>query len=85
VIYAWERATSEDRDRLATLFSEAEPSTADVEEIVAILERTGAREYTRDQARFYRDEALREIDAAGVVRPEVRARLEEIIVSVITA
>ena len=52
---------------------------------IAILERTGARDYTRDQARRYRDEALAELDAAGVVRPEARARLEEIIVSVISA
>ena len=58
---------------------------AEVAEIIAILERTGAREYTRDQARRYRDEALAELDAAGVVKPEARARLEEIIVSVIDA
>ena len=56
-----------------------------VAEVVAILERTGARDYTRDQARRYRDEALAELDAAGVVEPEARARLEEIIVSVISA
>ena len=54
-------------------------------EVTAILERTGAREYTRDQARRFRDEALSELDAAGVVRPEARARLEEIIVSAISA
>ena len=41
----------------------------EVAEIIAILERTGAREYTRDQARRYRDEALAELDAAGVVEP----------------
>jgi geranylgeranyl diphosphate synthase type I len=85
VIFAWERATAPDRDRLAALFAATERSPAEVDEIVAILERTGAREYTRDQARFYRDEALGELDAAGVVRPEVRDRLEQIIVSVITA
>ena len=85
VIYAWEHASPEDRDRLGELFSIADPSQDDVAEIIAILEGTGAREYTRDQARRYRDEALSELDAAGVVRPEVRARLEEIIVSVIAA
>ena len=53
--------------------------------MVAILERSGAREYTRDEAHRYRDEALAELDAAGVVSPEARARLEEIIVSVISA
>jgi geranylgeranyl pyrophosphate synthase len=56
-----------------------------VAEIIEILERTGAREYTRDQARHYRDQALAELDAAGVVKPEARARLEQIIVSVIDA
>ena len=41
--------------------------TATSTEVVAILERTGARDFTRDQARRYRDEALAELDAAGVV------------------
>jgi len=85
VIYAWEHAGPEDRDRLAALYSVTDPTDAEVAEIVAILERSGAREYTRDQARRHRDAALAELDAAGVVRPSVRARLEEIIVSVITA
>jgi geranylgeranyl pyrophosphate synthase len=85
VIYAWEHAGPEDRERLAALYSVTDPTDAEVAEIVAILERSGAREYTRDQARRHRDDALAELDAAGVVRPSVRARLEEIIVSVITA
>ena len=85
VIYAMEHAGPEDRDRLAALTALPAPNEPDVREIVAILERVGAREYTRDQARRYRDEALRELDAAGVVRPEARARLEEIIVGVISA
>jgi geranylgeranyl pyrophosphate synthase len=56
-----------------------------VAEIVDILERTGAKDYTRTQARLHRDRALAELDAAGVVLPEARARLEEIIVRVIAA
>ena len=43
------------------------PSAAEVKEIIEILERVGARDYTRDEARRYRDEALAELDAAGVV------------------
>jgi hypothetical protein len=35
---------------LAALFAADGPVAAEVDEIVAILERTGAREYTRDQA-----------------------------------
>jgi geranylgeranyl pyrophosphate synthase len=56
-----------------------------VSEIIAILERSGAREYTRDQARRFRDQALTELAAAGVVEPAARAHLESIIVSVINA
>ncbi len=85
VIYAWEHAGPEDRARLVELYALDQPTPDEVAEVIAILERTGAREYTRDEARRHRDEALAELDAAGVVRPEVRARLEEIIVSVISA
>jgi geranylgeranyl diphosphate synthase type I len=85
VIYAMEHAGPEDRDRLRELYALRDPSPADVAEIVRILERGGAREYTRDQARRHRDEALAELDAAGVVQPAARERLEQIIVSVISA
>ncbi len=85
VIYAWEHAGPEDRERLGSLSAVQDPTSDEIAEIVAILERTGARDYTRDQARRYRDEALAELDAAGVVQPAARARLEEIIVSVIAA
>jgi geranylgeranyl diphosphate synthase type I len=84
VIYAFEHAPAADRDRLEALYA-MEPTTASVREIVEILERSGAREYTRLQARARRDEALAALDAAGVVDPVARERLEQIIVSVITA
>jgi geranylgeranyl diphosphate synthase type I len=85
VIYAFERAGSEDRARLDALYQHDAPSPAEVSEAVAILERLGARDYTRDEARRYRDEALAHLDAAGVVQPDARCRIEEIIVSVISA
>ena len=85
VIYAVEHAGPEDRGRLLELYAIDTPSADDLAEIVAILERVGARQYTRDEARRYRDVALAELDAAGVVRPAARARLEEIIVGVISA
>jgi geranylgeranyl diphosphate synthase type I len=85
VIYAVEHASVPDRRRLLELYRRPDPSDAEVAEIVAILERVGARDYTRDRARRYRDEALAELDAAGVVAPAARARLEEIIVGVISA
>ena len=85
VIYAFEHAGPEDRERLAALYGNGGPTAVDVAEVIAILERTGARDFTRTEARRRRDEALAELDAAGVVDPEARARLEEIIVSVIAA
>jgi geranylgeranyl diphosphate synthase, type I len=85
VIYAFEHAGPEDRDRLRALYGIERPTGADVAEIVAILERVGARDFTRTQASGYRDEALAELDAAGVVRPAARERLEGIIRSVISA
>jgi geranylgeranyl diphosphate synthase, type I len=85
VIYAAEHAGPEDRARLLALYAKLDPSEPELAEIVQILERVGARDYTRDQARRYRDEALAELDAAGVVQPAARARLEQIIVGVISA
>jgi geranylgeranyl diphosphate synthase type I len=85
VIYAFEHAGPEDRERLATLYADGGPTADDVAEVIAILERSGARDFTRTEARRHRDAALAELDAAGVVDPEARARLEEIIVSVIAA
>jgi geranylgeranyl diphosphate synthase type I len=84
VIFAFENGSAADRARLAELYaSDLEP--AGVAEIVEILERSGAREYTRTQARRRRDEALGQLDAAGVVDAVARERLEQIIVSVISA
>jgi geranylgeranyl diphosphate synthase type I len=85
VIYAYEHAGPEDRARLVELYASANPSAADVAEIIGILERTGARDYTRAEARRYRDEALAELKAAGVVEPAAREHLESIVVSAINA
>jgi geranylgeranyl diphosphate synthase type I len=85
VLYAAEHAGPDDRARLLELYAQPEASEAQVREIIAILERTGARDYTRSEARRYRDQALAELDAAGVVEAAARSRLEEIIVSVIAA
>jgi geranylgeranyl diphosphate synthase type I len=85
ILYAFEHAGPDDCARLTELYHAVGTQPADVTEIAAILERAGARTYTRDQARRYRDEALAELDAAGVVDRAARKRLEEIIVSVISA
>jgi len=85
VLYALEHGGPEDVERLLDLQRDADPTPQGVAEAIMILERSGARDYTRDQARRYRDEALAELDAAGVVEPDARARLEEIVRSVISA
>jgi len=85
IVYAFEQAGPADRQRLGDVYRDPDPSSADIAEVEAILERTGARAYCRDEARRYRDEALAELDAAGVVKPEARAALEAIIVRVISA
>ncbi len=85
VIYAFEHAGPDDRDRLRAFYAIENPGDAEIADAVAILERVGARDYTRDQARRYRDEALAELDAAGTVDPDARSSLERIMVSVISA
>ena len=85
VIYALQHAAPQDRARLAALYADPDPSPAGIAEARAILERSGAQEYTRTEARRWRDEAIAELDAAGVVQPAVRAHLEQIMRSVISA
>jgi geranylgeranyl diphosphate synthase, type I len=85
VIYAYEHATPPNRARLVELYGNGTLRPEDTAEIVTILEQTGAREYTRDQALLHRDRALAELDAAGTIEREPRARLQEIIRSVISA
>jgi len=85
VIYAFEHASPEDRARLSELYANSSLAPEHVAEIVAIVERTGARQYTRDQARLHRDRALASLDAARTIEAEPRERLEEIIRSVISA
>ena len=62
VIYAVEHAGPEDRERLLELYALEEPSPEQLDEIVRILERVGARDYTRDTALRYRDQALAALD-----------------------
>ncbi len=85
VIYALERAPAQDVAFLKTVFSTPEPGPELVAEARAILERCGARDYTRARAREEREEALRRIESAGVVSQDALDRLRLIVVSAISA
>jgi len=85
LLYAFEHAGPEDRERLAELSALETTALDDVREIVAILDRSGAQDYTRAQARRYRDDALAELDAIDVGDDVARDKLRSIILGVITA
>jgi geranylgeranyl diphosphate synthase, type I len=85
VIYALEKADQPERTRLSEILAIDEPSDAEVDEARAILERAGARDYTRSRARAEREEALRRLEATGVVQGEALARLRLLVASAINA
>jgi geranylgeranyl diphosphate synthase, type I len=85
VMYAFQHAGPEDRERLAELYGLALPDDRQIAEVVAILERSGAQGFTRAEAQRYRDECLAELDALTVVEPEAREKLKGIILGVISA
>jgi len=85
VMYAFERAEPADRARLQAFYADGAADGAAVADVLTILERTGAREYTREQAAIHRDRAVAELDAAGVIDGAARAHLEQIIRSAISA
>ena len=85
VIYALEHAAEEDRARLLAFYADPDPGPDEITEAMRIVDRTGAQDYTRTEARRWRDEAIAELDAAGVVQPDAREKLEQIMRSVISA
>ena len=85
LIYALENARPADGRRLRDLLAATELTPSEQAEARAILERTGAREYTRDEAHKQRDEAIRRLEAAGIVQGEALERLRLIVVSAISA
>ncbi len=85
VIYAFEHAGANDRARLGEIWQTPEPTADQVAEAVALIERLGGRDYTREQAREHRDRALGELEAAGVVHGEVLESIRGIVLGVIKA
>ena len=85
ILFAFQHADTADRERLADLYARPEPGDEVIAEIVAILERAGARDFTRSEAQRHRDACLAELDGLTVVDAAARERLEGIIRSVISA
>jgi geranylgeranyl diphosphate synthase type I len=85
VIYAFAQASAAERSRLEAIWRVEAPGAADVAEAVALIEKLGGRDYTREQAREHRDRALAELEGAGVVDAEALESLRDIIVGVIKA
>jgi geranylgeranyl pyrophosphate synthase len=80
-----ERANPADRAVLTNLYAEESPDANSVAAGLAVLERTGSREYTRLQAQEWRTKAISEIRSLSQLNPRAVAKLEEIIDRVISA
>ncbi|HKF85696.1 MAG TPA: polyprenyl synthetase family protein [Candidatus Limnocylindrales bacterium] len=85
VLYAFEHASHADRERLAALYRLDDPGQRDILEIVAILDRSGGQDFTRAEARRWRDTCLAELDGLEAVDTAARDQLRGIITSVISA
>ena len=85
VIYALQQAEPADRERLLAIVRGSDISDAEIASAREILERTGALQYTREQARRYRDQAVAELERAGVVDGSAAERLRDIVDSAIRA
>ena len=92
MVWAFEHASDEDRERLREIYAPRIRATdgafapdidpllgdAEVAEVIAILERSGARKHAEGEARRTRDRALATV-AALPIAPERRAELASLI------
>lgn len=75
VIHALSQASADERERFTTLYRQAELTHADLDELLAILERSGARAYVAGLAR---QEYARAMQALDRVVPRDVAALEDL-------
>jgi geranylgeranyl pyrophosphate synthase len=85
LLHALEHAAGADRERLLTLTTQATITDEDALAARDIMERAGSRAFTRGRAAAWRDEALSQLTASGIVDGEAMVRLESIVRSVIAA
>lgn len=86
LVWALEHAAPADAARLRELYAPADTPLDDgqVDEVLAILERSGAHDHALGEARRHRDAAVAAVDALPI-REERRAELRRLVQSVITA
>jgi geranylgeranyl diphosphate synthase type I len=87
IIYGLQEARGDDAERLRSILarSSPEPCVDEVAEARLILERVGARQFTRSRARAYRDDALAEIASVKLFDDEAMGRLRDIVLAAISA
>lgn len=84
LVWAMEHAPPTDADRLRTLYAPADAPLTDaqVDDVLEILVRCGARDHAQAEARRYRDRALAIIDALPV-DPVPRGQLRMLVEAII--
>jgi geranylgeranyl diphosphate synthase, type I len=85
VIYAFEHAAPQDRECLTGIWRTENLADGQVAEAVELMERLGSREYTREQARRYRETAVSELEAAGTPDAAALLSMRSIVESAIRA
>jgi len=66
VIYALERAEGKEREELLRIYGKKTINSKDVEGVVQLLRHIGAEEYTEEMAERYYQEAVAELEEAGL-------------------
>ncbi len=77
VIYALERAKGKDREELLRVYGKKTINSKDVDRVVQLLRHIGAEEYTEEMAKRYYQEALAELEGAGL-SPSAKEELIEV-------
>jgi geranylgeranyl diphosphate synthase type I len=85
LIHALEHATGSNRQRLEAILHGDALTAEEVREARALVERAGSREFTRQRARAYRDEAIENLERSGVIDGDAMERLRLVVSSAISA
>lgn len=69
VIYALNRATSEDRRRLETIIGDSDITESDFETVLELIKKYGGIAYTRERAQEYIEQAKKSLDIFDASKP----------------